>query len=115
MRVWAITSGWSGPFQHEEVVVAAPDPVSALHRAEAAFAAAAQPVCRAKMRLADLGPLQEGLVLGPRRTGAALAEAGDPVELRCGADLPSPPSGPWGASPTPPETPRPRTTDPLTR
>ncbi len=87
-RLWAVTSGWDGPFQHEEVLVAAPGPDEALRRAEQAFAAVTQPVCRAKMRIADLGALSGGLVVGPRRAGAALAADGDPVDLRCGDPLP---------------------------
>lgn len=88
-HLWAVTSGWDGPFQHEEVLVAAGGPDEALRRAEEAFADVAQPVCRAKMRIADLGALDEPtLVIGPRRSGAALAADGDPVDLRCGAPLP---------------------------
>ncbi len=89
LHLYAATSGWDGPFQHEEVLVAARDADEALRRAERAFAGVAQPVCRAKMRLADLGPLGEGLVVGPRRGGEALAADGDPVELRCGAEPPA--------------------------
>ena len=86
-RLWAVTSGWQGPFQHEEVLVAAAGPGEALRRAEQAFAGVAQPVCRAKMVIADLGALSGGLVVGPRRAGAALAADGDPVNLRCGDPL----------------------------
>jgi len=89
VRLWAVTSGWEGPFQHEEVLLAAADPADALRRAEAAFAEVAQPVCRAKMRIADLGPLEAGLVVGPRRAGEGLAEDGEPVDVRCGVELPA--------------------------
>jgi hypothetical protein len=87
-HLWAVSSGWDGPFQLEEVVVAARGADNALRRAEAAFAEARQPVCRAKMRIADLGPLDEELVLGPRRAGGSLSADGEPVELRCGVELP---------------------------
>lgn len=89
LRLWAVSSGWQGPFQHEEVVVAASERHDAVRRAEAAFAEVAQPVCRAKMRVADLGPLEAGLTAGPRRAGEGLADGGEPVELRCGVELPA--------------------------
>jgi hypothetical protein len=89
-RLWAVSSGWDGPLQLEEVLVAAPDADAALRRAEAAFEGARQPVCRAKMRIADLGALEAGLVVGPRRSGSSLSAGGDPVDLRCGAPLGSP-------------------------
>ena len=60
LRLYAATSGWEGPFQHE------------------------QPVCRTKMRIADLGPVTAGVVAGPLKAGDSLAEAGVPVDLRCG-------------------------------
>ncbi len=89
LRLWAVSSGWQGPFQHEEVVVAADARDDAIRRAEAAFTAVAQPVCRAKMRVADLGPIEAGLTVGPRRAGEGLADGGEPVELRCGVELPA--------------------------
>jgi hypothetical protein len=84
LRLFAATSGWEGPFQHEQVLVAAADPEAARRLAERAFAGVAQPVCRAKMRLADLGPVGPGLVVGPLRAGDSLAAGGQPVELLCG-------------------------------
>jgi hypothetical protein len=90
LRLYAATSGWEGPFQHEQVVVAASDPDAARRLAEDAFAGVAQPVCRAKMRIADLGPVVAGIVAGPLRAGDSLAAAGDPVDLRCGVE----PEGP---------------------
>jgi hypothetical protein len=92
LRLFAVTSGWDGPFQHEQVIVAAAGADQARRLAEDAFAAVAQPVCRAKVRIADLGPVAAGLVAGPLRAGESLAEGGEPVELRCGAELPSPAS-----------------------
>jgi hypothetical protein len=92
MRLYAVTSGWEGPFQHEQVVVAATDAEGALRLAEEAFAGVAQPVCRAKMRIADLGPVAAGVVAGPLRAGDSLAAQGEAVDLRCGAD----PAGPSG-------------------
>lgn len=86
LHLFAATSGWEGPFQHEQVLVAAPDPESARVLAEEAFAGVVQPVCRAKMRIADLGPIGAGLVAGPLRAGESLADAGLPVDLRCGAE-----------------------------
>jgi hypothetical protein len=73
MRLFAATSGWEGPFQHEQVVVAATDADAARRLAEEAFAGVSQPVCRAKMRLSDLGPVTEGVVAGPLRAGESLA------------------------------------------
>jgi hypothetical protein len=87
-RLWAVSSGWDGPFQHEEVLVAAPSAPEALRRAEAAFDGVRQPVCRAKMRIADLGPLDEAMVVAPRRGERLLSADGDPVDLRCGVPLP---------------------------
>jgi hypothetical protein len=90
LRLWAVSSGWQGPFQHEEVLIAALGRDDAIRRAEAAFTDVRQPVCRAKMRVADLGPLEPGLTVGPRRAGEGLlADAGEPVELRCGVELPA--------------------------
>jgi len=86
LRLFAATSGWEGPFQHEQVLVAAAGPEDARRRAEEAFAGVAQPVCRAKMRIADLGPVAEGLVVGPLRAGDSLAAGGAPVDLRCGVE-----------------------------
>jgi hypothetical protein len=88
-RLWAVSSGWDGPFQHEEVLVAAGTPGDALRRAEAAFADVRQPVCRAKMRIADLGALDDALVVAPRRGERLLSADGDPVDLRCGVELPA--------------------------
>ncbi len=85
-RLFAVTSGWEGPFQHEQVVVAAAGADEALRLAEEAFAGAAQPVCRAKMRIADLGPVAPGVVAGPLRAGESLAADGEPVDRRCGVE-----------------------------
>lgn len=85
LRLWLATSGWTGPFQHEEVLVAAADLDGARRAAEAAFAGVVQPVCRAKMRIADLGPVGPGLVAGPRRNGEPFS-SGASVDLRCGAE-----------------------------
>jgi hypothetical protein len=90
LRLFAATSGWEGPFQHEQVVVAARDAQEAWRLAEDAFTAVAQPVCRAKMRIADLGPVAPGVVAGPLRAGDSLAEGGEPVDLRCGVEPPAP-------------------------
>ena len=84
LRLFAATSGWEGPFQHEQVIVAAGDAEEARILAEEAFAGVAQPVCRAKMRIADLGPVAAGVVAGPLKAGDSLAEAGVQVDLRCG-------------------------------
>ncbi len=86
LRLYAATSGWEGPFQHEQVIVAAAGADEAIRLAEVAFADVAQPVCRAKMRVADLGPVAAGVVAGPLRAGDSLAEGGAPVDLRCGAE-----------------------------
>lgn len=86
LRLFAATSGWEGPFQHEQVLVVAADADAARRLAEDAFADVAQPVCRAKMRIADLGALAEGVVAGPLRAGDSLAAAGVPVDLRCGVE-----------------------------
>ncbi len=84
LRIYAATSGWEGPFQHEQVLVAAGDAEEARLLAEDAFAGVAQPVCRAKMRISDLGPVAAGVVVGPLRAGDPLAAGGEPVDLRCG-------------------------------
>jgi hypothetical protein len=86
LRLFAATSGWDGPFQHEQVLVAATGAEEARRLAEDAFAGVAQPVCRAKMRIADLGPVAAGVVAGPLRAGDSLAEGGEPVDLRCGVE-----------------------------
>jgi hypothetical protein len=86
LRLFVATSGWEGPFQHEQVLVAAEDPDQARRLAEEAFAGVTQPVCRAKMRIADLGPVAAGVVAGPLRAGDSLADGGEPVDLRCGAE-----------------------------
>ena len=89
LRLFAATSGWEGPFQHEQVVVAAHDAQEAWRLAEDAFTAVAQPVCRAKMRIADLGPVAPGW--SPARCGPAtrLPRGGEPVDLRCGVEPPA--------------------------
>ncbi len=86
LHLFAATSGWEGPFQHEQVLVAAIDHESARRLAEEAFAGVVQPVCRAKMRIADLGPVAAGVVVGPLRAGESLTDAGRPVDLRCGVE-----------------------------
>ncbi len=83
LRLFAATSGWEGPFQHEQVLVAARDADEARRLAEAAFGGVAQPVCRTKMRIADLGPVAAGVVVGPLKAGDSLAAGGAPVDLRC--------------------------------
>jgi hypothetical protein len=92
LRLYAATSGWEGPFQHEQVIVAAAGADEAIRLAEEAFAGVAQPVCRAKMRVADLGPVTAGVVAGPLRASDSLAEGGAAVDLRCGAE-PAPRGG----------------------
>lgn len=86
IRLFAATSGWEGPFQHEQVLVAARDPDEARALAEGAFAGVAQPVCRAKMRISDLGPVSPGVIAGPLRAGESLAGGGEPVDVRCGVE-----------------------------
>jgi hypothetical protein len=86
LRLYVATSGWSGPFQHEQVIVAAADRESARRIAEEAFAGVVQPVCRARMRIADLGPAGVGVVAGPLRSGDPLAPEGEPVDARCGPE-----------------------------
>lgn len=88
LHLWLATSGWEGPFQHEEVIVVAPDVDGARRYAEEAFARVVQPVCRAKMRIVDLGPVTAGAVAGPRRSGEAFAP-GLPVDARCGVEPPA--------------------------
>jgi hypothetical protein len=83
LHIWAASSGWAGPFQHEEVIVLADDLDGARRAAERAFADVHQPVCRARMRIADLGPACAGAVTAPRRHGEAFAADGVAVELRC--------------------------------
>ncbi len=84
LHLYVATSGWDGPFQHEQVIVAAGDREDARRLAEEAFASVVQPVCRARMRIADLGPVAAGVVAGPLRGGESLAAAGEPVDIRCG-------------------------------
>jgi hypothetical protein len=86
LRIWAASSGWDGPFQHEEVIVLAPDLDEARRAAEAAFAEVVQPVCRARMRIADLGPVRPGAVARPRRAGESFAATGVEVDARCGVE-----------------------------
>lgn len=83
LQLWAVTSGWSGPFQHEVVLVAAPDVYEAMERAEHAFGEASQPVCRAKVRARQLGPLGADLLVGPLRTGESIVDGGIDLERRC--------------------------------
>lgn len=85
LRIHLVSSGWDGPFQLEQVMVGARDADQARALAEQAFAAAAQPVCRAKMRIADLGPMRAGILAGPVRGGQPLGE-GAPVDARCGVE-----------------------------
>jgi hypothetical protein len=90
--LFAVTSGWDGPFQLGEVVVAAETAEAALTHAEAAFGEANQPICRAKMRIAELGEVTEGAVIGPREAGTSLGAGGRALERRCdpeGAPRPS--------------------------
>lgn len=86
LRLWLATSGWDGPFQYEEVVVAAADVDAARRAAETAFAGVVQPVCRARMRIADLGPVRAGVVAGPRRAGEPYAADFREVDARCGEE-----------------------------
>jgi len=83
LRLWAASSGWEGPFQHEEVIVVAGDSSAARVVAERAFARVAQPVCRAKMHIADLGPVRPGAATAPRRAGESYFTAGVHVAERC--------------------------------
>ena len=84
-RLFLVTSGWDGPFQYREVLVGATDVDGARRQAESAFGEVAQPVCRARMRIADLGPVRAGVIAGPTRTGEPLA-AGAEVDARCGVE-----------------------------
>lgn len=86
LRLWLATSGWGGPFQFEEVIVAAGDIDGARRAAEEAFGAVVQPVCRARMRIADLGPVAAGVVAGPRRGGEPYTAAFREVDARCGEE-----------------------------
>jgi len=86
LHLWAASSGWDGPFQHHEVLVAADTLDEAAAAAEAAFDAVVQPVCRAKMRITDLGPVRPGAVGRPRRTGEAYSDRGVPIDRRCGVE-----------------------------
>ncbi len=94
-HLWAVGSGWEGPFQLEVVLVAAEDRGDAMDRAEAAFARARQPVCRAKMRLRDLGPLDADLLVGPLTGATSVLDAADASGRRCGpsGDSVAPSSG----------------------
>jgi hypothetical protein len=83
LALYAVTSGWDGPFQLAEVVVAAESPDAAIAHAEGAFDTANQPICRAKMRIAKLGPVAEGVVCRPREAGAPLEADWHPVDRRC--------------------------------
>jgi hypothetical protein len=83
LHMWAASSGWDGPFQHEEVIVLSTDLDGARRAAEIAFADVTQPVCRAKMRIADLGPVREGAATPPRRHGELFAAGGASTALRC--------------------------------
>ncbi len=82
-RLWAVSSGWEGPFQLEEVLVVARDAEQARRRAEERFADAGQPVCRAKVRVADLGRAEDGLIAGPRRSGETWTHGGANLGERC--------------------------------
>lgn len=83
LHLWRVTSGWGGPFQFEEVLIAAPDPEAARVFAEGAFGGVTQPVCRARMRLFDLGPVAAGVVAGPRRGGEDYPEPALTTDVRC--------------------------------
>ncbi|MDH3228047.1 MAG: hypothetical protein OEM67_13300 [Thermoleophilia bacterium] len=84
LRLFAVTSGWDGPFQLSEVVVVAASADSAIAHAEDAFADANQPICRAKMKIAELGAIAEGTVVGPTECGAPLHHAQwRTVDRRC--------------------------------
>ena len=86
LRLYAVTSGWDGPFQLAEVMVAADSEDAAVRHAERAFSAAGQPVCRAKMRIGELGALRDGLVAGPRRGEADYRIAWHDPARRCDPD-----------------------------
>jgi hypothetical protein len=83
MHIWAVSSGWEGPFQKEEVIVIASSQDAARQAAEAAFAAQTQPICRAKMHIADLGFATEGAVTPARTTGELFANRGVHIDARC--------------------------------
>lgn len=51
--------------------------------AERAFGAVVQPVCRARMRLADLGPISEGPIGPPRRGGEPVGGGELRTAVRC--------------------------------
>ncbi len=92
VRVFAVTSGWDGPFQLAEAFVAAATHDDAIAHAERAFSDAGQPVCRAKMRIADLGDITDGAVLGLRTSDGPLDANWRSVDRRCdpeGAPNPS--------------------------
>jgi len=93
VRLFLVTSGWDGPFQYEQVLVGAGDIDEARRLAERAFEDVAQPVCRARMRIADLGPAGRGVLAGPAKGGTPLATGGE-VDARCGVEPePAPPAG----------------------
>jgi hypothetical protein len=83
LHIWAASSGWEGPFQYEEVIVLAADLDAARRAAELAFAGITQPICRAKMAIADLGPVHDGASTAPRRHGESFTAGGVAIELRC--------------------------------
>lgn len=83
LRLYAVTSGWDGPFQLSEVIVSAPGEDAAVASAESAFRDAGQPICRAKMQIAELGPVSEGVVLGPHDRRIELPGEWRPVGRRC--------------------------------
>ena len=96
LRLFLVTSGWDGPFQYHQVVVGAAAEDEALRVAEAAFGEVAQPVCRARMRVADLGAPRAGVLAGPARSGEALAAGRDPG-ARCAPE----PTGATAQTPGP--------------
>lgn len=89
LHLWSVTSGWEGPFQLEEVLVTAPGRDEALARAERAFTDARQPVCRAKVRVADLGALSEDLIVGPRRANEWFPAERESMDRRCAPEAPA--------------------------
>ena len=82
-RLYALTSGWDGPFQLSEVIVVARDEDAAIDLAEAAFADARQPVCKAKMEIADLGIADHGTTTPPRRRDQRIDANWRPIDQRC--------------------------------
>lgn len=84
-RLFLVTSGWDGPFQYSQVLVGAEDRDGARRAAEAAFGEVVQPVCRARMRIAELGPVRSGVIAGPVRAGEPLAAGGE-TDARCGIE-----------------------------